>query len=507
MNNIFNKFLFVFDLANNHCGDLNHGLEIIKRVADECKYFPQFNFGFKFQYRNLDTFIHSDYKNNFDFKYIKRFTETRLSDEDFLKMKKLIESYEFFTVCTPFDEESVDKIEEQNFDIIKIASCSITDWPLLEKITDTNLPIIASIGDRPFEEIDKVYEFFKHRDKEFAFLHCVAEYPVQKENVELNQIDLLRERYPGIKTGFSSHEAPGINNTDSVQIAIAKNTNIFECHIDIDCLTKNKYSRTHNDINFLLKKALDTLILCGIDSRRPISEEESKALFGLRRGVFAKRFLNRGEKITKDDIYFAIPLLENSLSANDISKYINYEVIEDINKDEALYIDKISSFDKEPKIREIYNDVKDFLIKSGVAIPEKFKVDLSHHYGLDRFYKYGTAIITFFNREYAKKLLVVLPNQQHPEHKHILKEETFSVLDGELDLTIAKENDSYFADTLHLNIGEYYTVERKIYHSFFSRHGCILEEVSTTQFPNDSVYTDESIMNNKDRKTTIMFSK
>jgi sialic acid synthase SpsE len=502
-----NKLLFIYDLANNHSGDVNKGLKIVEKIG-ACKEYPEFNHCFKFQYRQLDSLVHPDYKNRFDIKYVKRFSECKLEEDELLQIKKKIEDLGFLTAVTCFDNESVDIAEKHNFDIFKVASVSLTDWPLIERISEVDKPIILSTASSTLEEIDKVVEFMKHRDKKFALMHCRAEYPTKDENLELNQIDVIKERYIDIPVGFSTHEDPQANwksrknNTESVKLAIAKNIFAFECHIDIDVLNRNKYSRNDVEILSLLESAKKSLQICGIKNERYLkSEKEEKDLKQFRRGVFAKRDLRVGEKITKDDIYFAIPLLENSLSANDISKYKEYVVTQEIKKDEAVYKEKTNVQDNEVIVRKIYNDVKDFLIKSGVAIPKKFKMELSHHFGLKRFYESGAAIITFFNREYAKKLLIVLPGQFHEEHKHILKEETFDILFGGLELTL-KDKEAIF-----LEEGNHYTVEREMYHSFYSKKGCILEEVSTTQFSNDSVYTNKKIMENKDRKTTITFSK
>ena len=49
-------------------------------------------------------------------------------------------------ISTPFDEGSVDWCMEQGIDIIKIASCSSLDWPLLEKAAATGKPLIISTG-------------------------------------------------------------------------------------------------------------------------------------------------------------------------------------------------------------------------------------------------------------------------------------------------------------------------------------------------------------------------
>ena len=63
--------LFIFELANNHMGDLDHGLRIISEFAALSKDMP-FSFAFKLQFRELDTFIHPAFQDRMDIKYIKR---------------------------------------------------------------------------------------------------------------------------------------------------------------------------------------------------------------------------------------------------------------------------------------------------------------------------------------------------------------------------------------------------------------------------------------------------
>ena len=81
---LFDK-LFIFEMANNHMGDVEHGVRVIEEIHKVSKDFP-FKFAFKFQYRQLDSFIHPDFKDRKDIKYVKRFSETRISGADFLKM-------------------------------------------------------------------------------------------------------------------------------------------------------------------------------------------------------------------------------------------------------------------------------------------------------------------------------------------------------------------------------------------------------------------------------------
>src|SRR4051794_22385411 len=235
--------LFIFEMANNHMGDVDHGIRIVREFREVTKGFDEFQFSIKLQHRD-DTFFHPDYVARTDYKYIKRFTETKLSKDDFRRLKDEIQDNGFISMCTPWDEPSVDLMEELEFDVIKIASCSFTDWQLLEKCAKTKRPIIASTAAAQLEDIDRVVSFFTHRDKSFALLHCVGEYPCKREHLELNQIDFFRERYPQVIIGFSTHEDPA--SVDPVKLAVAKGSQIFEKHIAVptDKYERNAYSAT-----------------------------------------------------------------------------------------------------------------------------------------------------------------------------------------------------------------------------------------------------------------------
>ena len=63
-NDIFHN-LFIFEMANNHMGSLNHGLRMVHEFAEVKKRYD-YNFAFKFQFRDIDTFIHPNYKDRMD---------------------------------------------------------------------------------------------------------------------------------------------------------------------------------------------------------------------------------------------------------------------------------------------------------------------------------------------------------------------------------------------------------------------------------------------------------
>ena len=496
MNKYFDNPLFILEMANNHMGDLDFGLEIIKEFG-KIRSIYNYQFGIKFQFRNLKTFIHPDFQNRMDLKYVKRFKETSLSLDAFKTLKEESDKQEFISICTAFDEESVDKIEELNFEIIKIASCSFTDWPLLERIVKTDKPIIASTAGATLEEIDSVVSFLQHRNKYFAIMHCVGEYPTKFDNLQLSQIDLLKNRYPRVPIGFSTHEHP--RELDSIKIAVAKGAIIFEKHVtlDSDKFKKNDYSATPEQVNYWVDSAWNAYTRIGSNTRI-ISPKEQSDLCQFKRGVFAKNKIQKGEKIDLNNIFFAFPNIPEQLLANDISKYSEYIAKEDINEFKPILYENINICNKREKIWESVQEVKQIIKKSNIKIPGLAELEISHHYGIEKFKEYGCTIIGIINREYCKKLIIVLAGQSHPEQYHKIKEETFVVLYGDVDLTLN-------GNISKLSEGDVVTINRGDKHIFASTNGAIIEEISTTHFKNDSYYTDPSIENNRNRKTILTY--
>lgn len=490
--------LFVLEMANNHMGDVNHGIRLIRAMGEVVGKF-NFRCAFKLQYRDLDTFIHPAKKGRDDIKYVKRFSETKLSHDQFQLLINEMRANNFLTMSTPFDEPSVGLIESQKLDIIKIASCSFTDWPLLERVVATDLPIIASTAGASLDEIDKVISFFAHRNKEFAILHCVGEYPTPDDHMNLSQIDFLKARYPGVRIGFSTHENP--DNVDMVKLAIAKGATVFEKHVGLptDVYPINAYSASPEQVEKWLEAAHTAFTLCGTGDRRvDTNPVETASMLSLRRGVFVNRSVRAGESVRSDDVYFAFPPEEGQITANDWSKYSSCTAITDIAPDEALTHSNSTLLDQQRKVLHIVQSVRKMLKESGIIFPGRTNLEISHHYGIDRFWEAGLTMLTVVNRAYCKKLLIVMPGQRHPEQYHKQKEETFHVLYGTVQLELDGVTQAF-------KPGDVITVNPGVCHAFGSSDGTIIEEISSTHYQNDSYYTDPAVSENRNRKTLISF--
>jgi N-acetylneuraminate synthase len=489
------KDLFIFEMANNHQGDLNHGIAIIREMG-KIKRKHNINAGVKFQYRQLSTFIHPDFLHNKEAKHISRFLSTELSEDEFYKLVQVTREEGLVPICTPFDEASVDLIVKHAIEIIKVASCSADDWPLLNKIVKAGKPIITSTGGLSLSQIDNLVSFLSHRSAQFAVLHCVGIYPSPNEVLHLNFIEKMIRRFPAITIGYSGHEAP--DNYDVIKVAVAMGAQIFERHVGLptETIKLNNYSMNPEQVDQWIAAAKVAKVICG-SPEKSITQTEVDSLLSLKRGVFAKRNIQKGQTITADDVFFAMPCADGQLTSGQYGRYrAKYVASKDYSINESIY--EALPVDLYTQIRQIIHQAKGMFTEAGILLGNDYEVELSHHYGLENFPETGCLIVNFINREYCKKLIVVLPGQSHPSHMHKRKEETFQLLYGELEAVL---DDKVY----HLKPGDQLLVERNTWHAFKSGKGAIFEEISTTHYRNDSFYQDEVIaaLDPMQRKTVL----
>lgn len=486
--------LHIFEMANNHQGDLEHGQSIV-RAMSKAAHGAGVRAAVKLQYRDLDTFIHPDYlteEGRKKVKHIERFLSTRIEKGHFKKLIDSIQAEGMLAVVTPFDEASVDWCIEHDVDIIKVASCSADDWPLLGKIIEPKKPIIVSTGGQSIADIDNLYSFFSHRGASFALLHCVGLYPTPPELQSLDVIDRMQRRFPDVAIGYSGHEAP--DDLDVVKIAIAKGARILERHVGVptDKIALNAYSMNPSQTEAWLAAAAKARILCNagtagmggsvLTSEKTVAEIESVSLKDLARGVSASVEISTGDEINNDMVFFSFPRQPGQIASGEFREGItasrDYAVNEPITEKQGPDITKST--------RALIHDFRGMFNEAGIHIGQGRGIELSHHFGLENFAETGALLISIVNAHYCKKLVSQLPGQNHPVHKHNIKDESFQVLWGDLHVSL----DGVGHDLVP---GDVLTVPHGIWHAFSSQGGVIFEEISTTSISGDSEYQDQKI--------------
>ena len=488
--------LFIYDMANNHQGDLQHGLNIIRELGDVNKR-AEARGALKFQFRNIETFIHPDYKERKDINHIPRFMSTCLTKSDYEVLTKAVRDNGMITVSTPFDEESIDLIEELEIEVIKVASCSASDRPLIERIAKSKKPVIASTAGLSLEDIDRLVNIFEQERIKFSLMHCVALYPTTNEELNFNKIEFLKSRYPAVKIGFSTHEEP--DNFTAIKIAFAKGARLFERHVGIETADYklNAYSSRPDQIASWIQAYNETVKACGGEEPSPVTPREMKSLYSLMRGVFAKKEIEKGRILNREDVFFAMPLLDGKLRSGMWRDGVVAD--KDYCANEPIIAGIINL--KIPKEEMIYRYmliVKGMLNKANIFLSQDNSIEISHHYGLEKFREFGVVIINCINRSYCKKLMVQLPRQKHPYHYHKKKEESFQLLYGDLEVTLDGKKKN-------LKPGDIVLVEQNRWHKFHTLDGAVFEEVSSTHYNNDSFYHDEGIIQVAREKRKTIF--
>lgn len=489
--------VFICDLANNHFGDMKHAFSIIKAIAD-IKEETQASIAVKFQFRNYDTYIHPDYMERRDLKYIDRFLSTKLEEKDFFELSDLVKSYGLLSMSTPFDEESVDWIDRINVDIIKVASASANDYPLLKRIVKSQKPVVASTGGLRSEEVDRLVFNFSGEVPEFILMHCVSIYPCPSEKLNLRQITYFKERYENLRIGFSTHEDQ--DDYFPVSLATALGATAFERHVGIDTekYALNSYSSNPKQLKNWIMSQQESEKTLGNLNRSPSSLEETETLKALKRGVFLRSPKSAGDLITEDDYFSAFPVTaDDQLISGEALGPMRAKI--DMHTNQAITRSSVDiNSSSESDLQVILLQIKTMLSESRVKFNSTAEVELSHHYGIDKFREFGAVLITCYNDEYAKKLVIQLPRQKHPYHHHKLKKESFQLLWGDMELFIDGRSTK-------LEVGEIVTVQRGEWHKFSTLHGAIVEEISTEAIDGDSYYEDPAIANipRDKRKTRI----
>jgi N-acetylneuraminate synthase len=147
--------------------------------------------------------------------------------EEYEEIDAFCKSLKMLWFASPWDEGSVDFLEQFDTPVYKIASASLTDDHLLRHVRATGKPIIASTGMSTYAEIDHAVEVLGKED--LILLHTTSTYPANYDELNLRAIETMAARY-GVPIGYSGHET-GIPTS---VCAVALGACCVERHITMD---------------------------------------------------------------------------------------------------------------------------------------------------------------------------------------------------------------------------------------------------------------------------------
>jgi pseudaminic acid synthase len=237
---------------------------------------------------------------------------------------------------TPFDNSSVDFLENLDVPCYKIASFEITDLPLIQRVASTGKPLIISTGMASIGELDDVVRVARNAGcRHLVLLKCTSTYPASPTNTNILTIPHLRRLF-NCEVGLSDHTM-GVG----VSIAsVALGATVIEKHFTIrrsDGGVDSSFSMEPSEMAQLVCETERAWRSLGSIFYGPTPEEEKSLQF--RRSLYVTADIRAGEELTRHNVRAIRPGL--GLSPKYIGQVIGKRVRRDVARGTALNWDLI----------------------------------------------------------------------------------------------------------------------------------------------------------------------
>ena len=228
-----------------------------------------------------------------------------LSEVDFWNLAEYARDVGIIFLSTPFDEESVDLLNQIGVPAFKIPSGEITNFRLLKKIAQKSKPIILSTGMATLGEVEEALNYLKrHGAEEIVLLHCTTSYPAPVTSVNLRAMETLRCAFQ-VPVGYSDH-------TEGITIPIAAaamGACVIEKHFTLDRTLPgpdHRASLEPQELAAMVKAVRDVELARGNGVKGPTEEEEAIKRVA-RRSIVAKRDIRMGGVLAEGDLAIKRP--------------------------------------------------------------------------------------------------------------------------------------------------------------------------------------------------------
>lgn len=319
----------------NHNGDLNTAKRLID-IAAECKVdaikFQTFiteklitKSAPKVEYQKIS----SNDKENF-YEMIKKY---ELSKDDFRILKKYSTKNGIIFLSTPFDETSVEWLEELNIPAYKIGSGDMNNFPLIKLICSKKKPILLSTGIATLNEVKESVKFIESMGiEDIVIFQCTTSYPAPLEEINLNVIDTYLKEFPNIIIGFSDHSI-GIETSIG---AVAKGVKVIEKHFTLDKSMEgpdHKASMDPKELRDWVNAIRKIEMALGSNIKKPSKNELEIAKIA-RKSIISLKNLKPGDIIRSEDIIIKRP--GYGIPPKEYENIIGKKVINPIIKDSLI---------------------------------------------------------------------------------------------------------------------------------------------------------------------------
>ena len=268
----------------------------------------------------------------------KIFSQSTLTDEEIFNLVNNPDN-KGLVFATPGDFSSLKKCVNSKMQLYKISSGLINNYPLINKIVQTNKPLIISTGMADLREVKCTVDYARSVGAiNIALLQCTSIYPAPIETLNLLSIKSLKEKCKCV-VGYSDHSLGWLASS----AAVAMGAKIIEKHFTLDTSipgADHKISLNPSGFMQMVKEIRSIERMFGSSKKYPNSSE-IKNKNSIRRFCVAKKKIRKGEKFTLENIVFKrLGSDEVGLEANEFNKIENKIAEKDYTIDDIIYCDK-----------------------------------------------------------------------------------------------------------------------------------------------------------------------
>jgi len=235
--------------------------------------------------------------------------------------------------ATPFEEDSVDFLHKIGVPLWKIASCDVTNIPLVRKIANLGQPMIISTGGATMEEIITLFDAIYQINDNFALLHCISTYPNEDLTLNLNFIHHMRAKFPFHLIGFSSHH-PGIL---PLMVARTLGASIFEVHFTMnrgEKGTDHGFSMEPRGLQTLCQDLKRIRTMLGKQGKEVYPQERDGFIKKMGKSIYVNRYMVSGEVLKREDLCVKSPA--GGLKPSLMDKVVGMRLTRDLSTGIAL---------------------------------------------------------------------------------------------------------------------------------------------------------------------------
>lgn len=322
----------IAEIGNNHQGNIENAKALIEMAASSGVD------SVKFQMRSMESLYgkisakkstSQDLGAQYTSDLLSRF---QLSDEALFEAFDHCKLFGVEPICTPWDLESIKKLQNYGMAAYKVASADFTNHELLTELASTNVPLICSTGMCTEEEILSSSSLLKNLGAECILLHCNSTYPTPFKDVNLKYLPLLKKY--GFDVGYSGHERGNFIPLS----AIALGACIIEKHITFDKTQEgndHKVSLLPDELEEMVKQIRLSEEALGTDNPRFITQGEMINREVLAKSLYAKEKILKGEKISRSKVTIKSP--GQGLQPNKIDDLVGRIANRDIDEDTCFF--------------------------------------------------------------------------------------------------------------------------------------------------------------------------